>query len=792
MTLSRRALFLIFPVVLAGYLLAALSVHFAQTRSIRALEHAKLSQRLEHAAAVFQNEIQRSKSFVNALLNGNVLRQFVAEADERYRIAAHGPRLQESMKSLSEDPIAYISFAILNARTEVVYYFENSWDPFAEIDKPQRDLARKLIASKRLTDLTYLEPAGDRPRIVYSLFVDPVTFGRPMPSNKSSALLLQIAVLPDRFLAMQAALKKEYGADIILQPWPLAVTDKLSASVPLGPQLYATIIVPEAHLGAQTLHQKMLLGLGALAMSLVSIWLIVFLIRRFITGPIARLDSNVTSVMTGERDEIRDMAEAGEIGRLTQNIRELHRQSVNSLRLVQQNSWTDTLTGINNRGRFNALAAAVVDDVLASGEKCSLLFIDVDNFKFVNDKYGHNVGDELLKTLAARVTDRVDAIGRKRGHMPAVMARLSGDEFAVLLRSKPGDGTIREMSSAILSLFDGGFEVSGECYPVTASIGVAICPDDATSVAELISNADAAMYQAKAAGKNRSARFSRALNDQRARQRQIQEELRALDPDEQFRLVYMPIVDARGQVAACEALLRWHSPVLGNVTPDEFVPIAESSGLFTKIDWWVIDKAMSDCRQLKALFGPDTVVAINISSAELHSRAIIDYFSDCLTRHGLEPQSIDIELTETFAVKVSDHLRENVEDLRRKGFRLSIDDFGAGYTSVQQIIDYAADTIKLDRMLVSNLTASHALPVLKAVVALCHAKGMAVVGEGVDTQEKLAMLTAAGCDRFQGYLISKPLPLEDLVIWALTRTARHADGGTSDGVHGWSAAAGEA
>ncbi|MQW86512.1 putative bifunctional diguanylate cyclase/phosphodiesterase [Sinorhizobium saheli] len=779
MTLGKRALFLIFPVVLLGYLLAALSVYIAQERSIRALEQAKLSQRLEHTAAVFQNEIQRSKSFLNALLNGNVLRQFVAETDERYRMTALGQRLQESIKSLSEDPIAYISFAVLNAQTEPEYYFENSWDPFAEIDGPQRDLARRLIAGKRLSDLTYLQPTGDRPRIVYSLFIDPVTFARPMPSNKANALLMQIAVLPDRFLAMQAALKKEYGADIVLQPWPLAVTDALSASVPLASQLYATIVVPDAYLKEQMLRRMALLALGALAMSLVSIFLIVLLIRRFITGPIASLDADVTAVMNGERDDIRDMDEAGEIGRLTHNIRELHGHSARSLRLVQENSWTDTLTGISNRGRFNTLAAGAVEEAIASGEKCSLLFFDIDNFKFVNDKHGHNVGDDLLKALAARVRQTVDGITRKRGRQPAVLARLSGDEFAVLVRSSAGDGTVREICNAILALFDGGFEVAGKRYPVTASIGVAVCPDDASTVAELISNADAAMYQAKSAGKNRSARFSRALNDERTRQRQIQDELRSLDPDEQFHLVYMPIVNARGEVTGCEALLRWNSPLLGPVTPDEFVPIAESSGLFTKIDWWVIDKAMSDCRQLKGLFGPDTVVAINVSSAELHSRSISDYFSECLGRHGLEPQSIDIELTETFAVKISDGLRWNIEELRQKGFRLSIDDFGAGYTSVQQIIDYAADTIKLDRVLVSNLTASHSLAVLKAVIALCHAKDMAVVGEGVDTPEKLAMLTAAGCDRFQGYLISKPLALDDLAIWALTRTARPYEGSTA-------------
>ncbi|WEX78208.1 EAL domain-containing protein [Sinorhizobium numidicum] len=789
MTLGKRALILIFPVVLAGYLLAAFSVHIAQSRSIRALEHAKLSQRLEHTAAVFQNEVRRSKGFLNALLNGNALRQFVSETDRSYRANALGVGLQESVKSLSDDPMGFVSFVIFNSKLETEYYFENSWDPFAEIDQAQVELARQLTRRSKLGDWTYLHGAGDRPRIVYSLFVDPITFGRPMPSAKASALLMQVAVQPDRFLDMQAALKKEYGADIVLQPWPLAITDNLSASVPLGPSLHATLTISDAHFNNQMLRQKVLLALGALVMSLFSICLIIVLIRRFITGPIATLDANVMAVMAGARDDIADVKEAGEIGRLTQNIRELHRQSVHSLQLVQQSSWTDTLTGISNRAHFNMLAATAVGEAIAAGEKRSLLFIDIDNFKFVNDKHGHNVGDDLLKTLAARIADSVDTITRKRGQKPAILARLSGDEFAVLVRSRPGDGTVREISAAILALFDGGFEVSGRRYPVTASIGAAICPDDASTIAELISNADAAMYQAKSGGKNRSARFSRAINDKRTRLRQIQEELRSLDPDEQFRLVYMPIVDALGQVTGCEALLRWHSPVLGSVTPDEFVPIAESSGLFTKIDWWVIDKAMSDCAQLKSLFGPQTVLAINISSAELHSRSISDYFSDRLTRHGIQPQSIDIELTETFAVKVSDQLHRNIEELRRQGFRLSIDDFGAGYTSVQQIIDYAADTIKLDRALVSNLAASQSLPVLQAVIALCHAKDMAVVGEGVDTPEKLAMLTAAGCDRFQGYLISKPLSLDDLAIWALTRTVCSPEGPATEELVAWPAAA---
>ncbi|NUS67292.1 MAG: GGDEF domain-containing protein, partial [Ensifer adhaerens] len=408
MNLGKRALILIFPVVLAGYLLAAVSVHVTQSRSIRALEHAKLSQRLEHAAAVFQNEIGRSKGFLNALLNGNSLRQYVSETDASYRANALGVRLQESVKSLLDDPTGYVSLALLSSELKSEYYFENSWDPFAEIDEAQLNLARRLIREDKLADWTYLYEAGQRPRIVYSFFLDPIAFTRPLPSKKSNALLVQVAIQPDRFLDMQQALKKEYGSDIVLQPWPQAITDDLSASVHLGPSLYATLTVSSEHFDALMARQKILLALGAVAMSLFSIWLIIMLIRRFITDPIATLDANVMAVMVGARDEIRDMEEKGEIGRLTENIRELHRQSVQSLKLVQRSSWTDTLTGISNRGHFNALAAGVVREAIAAGEKCSLLFIDIDNFKFVNDKHGHEIGDELLKTLATRIAEHVD------------------------------------------------------------------------------------------------------------------------------------------------------------------------------------------------------------------------------------------------------------------------------------------------------------------------------------------------------------------------------------------------
>lgn len=775
MTLGKRAFFLIFPVVLAGYLLAALSVYFVQGHSVLALERTRLSQQLDHMAALFRNEVSQSRSFLYSILEGNAVRLFVSESDEAYRNNALGLRLQQSVRSLSDDPKKFISFAILNPDLTPGYYFENSDDPFAEIGAPQFALANRLSGGSQLRDWSFLHDAETRQLIVYSEFIDPVTFSRPLPSAKADALLVQVAIEPTQFLSMQRALQNEYETEITFETAPQPQPPGgLSASVRMAPSLFATLTVPPSHGSGNMGQLKLLLLFGALVMSFVSVGLMIALIRRFITNPISILDRQVTAVMSGENDGIKETGAEGEIGRLTCNIKQLHDQSQRALKLVQQTSWTDTLTGISNRAHFNMLAADIIQQVTAQDGHCSLLFIDIDHFKFVNDKYGHEVGDDLLKTLALRIEAAISGITTRRQMTPAVFARLSGDEFAVLAQSKPGDGTIREMCAAILALFSNGFEVRGKYYPVTASIGVAICPTDATNLAELISNADAAMYQAKTNGKNRSSRFSRALQDKRDRIRHIQEELRLVDPDEQFHLVYMPIVNASGKVTGCEALLRWVSPTLGNITPDEFVPIAESTGLFTKIDWWVINRAMSEHHRLKQLFGPETIVAINISSAELHSKSISDYFSDCAARHGLDPRTVEIELTETYAVKLGDQVHRNIETLRERGFRISIDDFGAGYTSVQQIIEYTADTIKLDRALVQNLANEESLPALKAMIALCHAQDMAVVGEGVDTHEKLAMLTAAGCDHFQGYLISKPLVAADLAIWALKQTVKIA------------------
>ncbi|MDX3927344.1 MAG: EAL domain-containing protein [Shinella sp.] len=769
MTLGKRAFFLIFPVILAGYVLAAALIYYIQSSSVLGLERARLWQQMGLLSAVFQNEVTQNKSLIYSLMEGNAVRLFINEPDASFRSNALGIRLQESITILSEDARKFVSVAIIRPPRTVDYYYENSDDPFAEISAAQIEHAQSVIQSPKILSWSYLQPEGMDPLIVHSDFMDPLTFSRPVSSTKNRSILIQTAVRPAPFIEMKKALETEYSATLEISSTPLLPASAFSATAKLGPALFARLTPEPNFIGTKLGLLKLLLAIGVLALSLFTIALVLILVRRYITNPVARLDRQLTEVMSGERPEIAESREAGEIGRLSANMKRLHDASLRSFDLVQTASWTDTLTGISNREHFNIRSTQLLEDARTFGTGCTLLFIDVDNFKFVNDKHGHKVGDELLKTLATRVKAIVADVLARRNLAEGLFARLSGDEFAIMVRSQPGDGTIKEISGAILDLFADGFEVLGNSYPVTASIGIAVSPEDAQTLPELIANADAAMYQAKSQGKNGSARYSRSLHEKRNRKRMIEEELHMLDPDEEFHLVYMPIVDGRGKVTGCEALLRWTSPVLGTVTPDEFIPIAETTGLFSKIDWWVIDRAMAEYEQLKKLFGPDTILCINISSAELYTKSISDHFCECLERHALDARTIEIELTETFAVKLSDQSKRNIDILRAKGFRISIDDFGAGYTSVQQIIDYPAETIKLDRALVESLTKSAALPTLRALIALCHAQDMSVVAEGVDSTEKLSLLAAAGCDLYQGYLISKPQTIEDIGIWAMQR-----------------------
>lgn len=769
MTLGKRALLVIFPVILIVQLTAATTAYLTQRASLLGLEQARLAQQLSALKSAYLDYEAFNRSVLYSIIDSEALLLFLRESDTAFRNETLGLRIQQSIRSLSNTKLSFVSFAIIQPDGTPAYYFESSLSPFAIMSPTQQRIVQEAKHSAAASEMLYVEQAEGGPLLLDTDFILPASSSRPLPSQRADAFTLQLAVRPERFIALKRDLENEYGAPVEIAPQLAPIEPALSADILLSRSLYARLTPAPQYIADRLRTLGLAFLAGGSLMCLISIALLLWLIRRYVTGPISQLDNQLTDLLLCRRDALDEPGDGGEIGRLTTNMKTLHERNTAALQRIQEMSWTDSLTQISNRAHFGVLASEMYERSVGQHQRLALLFIDLDNFKQVNDQHGHDAGDALLRMFARRVQGLLHQHQAGYPQTETAFARLSGDEFAILLLTGSGDGGLPALCEALLDLCRGGFRLEERLYPITVSIGTAWCPDDADSITHLLTRADTAMYQAKAEGKSTAVAFSASLEQRNDRMRLIEDELRALDGDEQWRLVYMPALDRDGAVVSCEVLLRWHSPLLGTVSPGEFIPIAERAGLFPKIDSWVIDHALADYPKLVELFGNEVILAINVSSAQLADDRICRYLVERAHHHGVPTGRIEIELTETYAAELCNDTMVVVEAIRQAGFRVAIDDFGVGYTSIQQLLEYPADTIKLDMAIVRRLTRPDTQESLGALVAFCQAQGKRVNAEGVDSLEKQSALLQAGCDLFQGYLISPPRSLAALQDWVAVR-----------------------
>jgi len=769
MTLGKRALLVIFPVILIIQLVASTTAYLTQRASLLGLEQARLEQQLLALKSAYLDYEAFNRSVLSTLMDSEALRAFLRETNTEFRNDTLGLRIQQSIRSLSNTELTFVALAVVQPDGEPAYYFESSLSPFATMSATQQEAARQARASSAPRRTVYAGQADGGPLLLNTDFILAQTSTRPLPSQRGEAFAVQLAVRPERFIRLKQSLEREYGAAVEIAAQPMPAESELSATILLSRGLHARL-TPAAHYKAERLRA---LGLAFIAggglICLVSIGLLLWLIRRYITGPISTLDDQLTDLLLCRRAALDEPGDGGEIGRLTTNMKTLHERNTAALQRIQEISWTDSLTQTSNRAHFGMLANAMYEQCQHGERRLALLFIDLDNFKQVNDQHGHDAGDALLRIFAQRAQGVLERHRLQHPRTETAFARLSGDEFAILLLTDNEDAGLDELCDALLGLCRGGFRLEDRLYPVSLSIGTARYPDDADSISQLLTRADSAMYQAKAEGKNTVVAFNGELEQRNERIRLIEDQLRTLDGDDQLRLVYMPALDRDGTVVSCEVLLRWHSPTLGTVSPGEFIPIAERAGLFPKIDSWVIDHALAEYPALVRLFGEHVILAINVSSAQLVDDRICRYLIERTTHYGIEPGRVEIELTETYAAELSKDTMAVVTALRQAGFRVAIDDFGVGYTSFQQLLHYPADTIKLDMVIVDSLTRPAMQQSLAALIAFCHAQGKRVNAEGVDNLHKQTALLEAGCDLFQGYLLSPPRSLAALEDWMAVR-----------------------
>ena len=416
----------------------------------------------------------------------------------------------------------------------------------------------------------------------------------------------------------------------------------------------------------------------------------------------------------------------------------------------------DNLTGLPNRILLADRIGQAQRKVAEQGGCFSLMFIDLDGFKPVNDAFGHHLGDRLLREVAQRLRQQL------RGQ--DTLARIGGDEFVMLVRLAEANDA-PQVAARQVSLLSRSFQVDEHQLQISASIGIALYPGNGVSAEELLMNADAAMYHAKGAGKNGYSFFDVSMNTNARKQLQLLQDLRQALAQQQFSLHYQPKIDAsNGQPVGAEALLRWEHPQQGLLMPDAFIGVAEKTGLIIPIGEWVLNEA---CRQMRVWFDQGYShwrVAVNLSALQFCHKGLVDSVACALARHQLPANSLTLEITETTAMSDADASMTVLQQLSLMGVDLSIDDFGTGYSSLMYLKRLPANELKIGRGFVRDLEHdSDDAAIVSAIVALGQALGLRIVAEGVETDTQQSFLTTLGCDALQGYLLGHPKPAQQFM-----------------------------
>ncbi|UQZ82900.1 Cyclic di-GMP phosphodiesterase Gmr [Paenibacillus konkukensis] len=418
-------------------------------------------------------------------------------------------------------------------------------------------------------------------------------------------------------------------------------------------------------------------------------------------------------------------------------------------------AYHDSLTHLPNRLYFDDRLKACLDEASRHGGRLAILFFDLDRFKVINDTLGHHIGDQLLVGLAHRLQSYVN------NH--DVAARFGGDEFMVLLSGNAHMREAAQFAETIKLLLKEPFLIEDHELFVTASIGISLYPDDGTDAETLLKNADNAMYRSKEKGGNSYHYYHPDMNKRSLHKLNLEIHLRKALERGEFRLLYQPLVDLKnGTIRGMESLVRWQHPEWGMISPAEFIPLAEETGLIVPMGNWILKQA---CLQNKAWleqgYNP-LCVSVNISAIQFHQPQFVSVIEETLQESGLDPGLLCLEITEGVAMNSGPHVMETMDKLKSLGVRISIDDFGTGYSSLSYLKRFRVHTLKIDQSFIRDVTSDEDnAAIVTALIAMSRQLKITSLAEGVETREQLEFLLAQGCDEIQGYVFSKPVSAQE-------------------------------
>jgi diguanylate cyclase len=485
-------------------------------------------------------------------------------------------------------------------------------------------------------------------------------------------------------------------------------------------------------------------------------------VSRSLVRPLRRIVAAVRRVTAGDPDVALPAPRADEFGDIAQALRQFHDQA-EKLRTM---AYHDPLTGLANRARLEEALHGGIVKCARGGTSLALLFLDLDNFKSVNDSLGHSAGDRFLRDAARRL--------QRLAPDSALIGRYSGDKFTVVVDSLRRDGTqqarLRTVAEAILRGMSEPYRSNGDFLYMTVSMGIAVYPMDGQSSEQIVSAADAAMYLAKRSGRNNFQFASPDLTEDARRKLLVAGEIRRGLAAGEFEPYYQPIVNVRsGEVSGAEALLRWHHPQRGIVLPGEFVKIAEESGLIGELGERCLTVAYEQA--VKWSRGDKEIpIAVNLSARQLQDQKVLSVVQQLQSAQQLRPHCLEFEITESAVMERPELSEQTLQEIRRRGHRLGIDDFGTGHSALGYLQRFPIDRIKIDRTFVERVdTSRQSRAIISATLALAENLGLDVVAEGVENQTQLQQMRDLGCSLQQGFFFTPALPAEEFEAWLATR-----------------------
>ena len=510
-------------------------------------------------------------------------------------------------------------------------------------------------------------------------------------------------------------------------------------------------------------NRQVFIALIAL-LSLIALSLLSFLFNRSIARPLQALMMQIerirqqdysTPLVIRTGDELETISK--NVSELAQTIYERENALRSSQRQLEHLSNTDPLTGLPNRRLFNVLLEHALDLARRNHQRIAVIFLDLDDFKQINDTLGHDIGDELLKEVALRLKESLRSSD--------TLARIGGDEFNILIEGIEERTHIAGLVEKLLGAFKEPFLCNDRLIRTSTSIGIALYPEDGEDSVTLTKHADLAMYKSKSMGRNAYSYFSQDLFEAIEKKTRLLHALKtAVDFGNEFFLLYQPKISTRTpRTIAIEALIRWKNPTIGTVTPDRFIPIAEESGLIIPIGKWVLEQASRDFLSLKEEGFVFDHISVNVSSIQLQKSDMIATLAETIAKTGVDPQHLELEITESYIATEQQKALSTLQSLRDMGISLAIDDFGTGYSSMSYLQKLPVTRLKIDKSFVDDLPGSpEGTAVAKAIIALAKTFSLSITAEGVENAEQLAFLAQEGCDEIQGYFYSKPLTVGEL------------------------------